>query len=67
MVTKLARTIYPFDAEIALAEADNAEKLFVLHLSRCDDGQTAEKLQQTFSRLANKFEQKKLELETKVK
>lgn len=58
----IPKSNHPFDALSAVTEARNAERLFNLHLSRCDNKDAAEVLAKTFERLAAKFKQKTLAL-----
>lgn len=56
----------PFDADLALTEAWNAEKVFALHLKRCDNPTVAEEMAEVFLYLGNKFKQKVVDLREKV-
>lgn len=51
-----------FDAKLSLTEARNAERLFALHLKRCDEPNAAEALAEIFLSLGESFSQKKVAL-----
>jgi hypothetical protein len=56
----------PFDADLAAMEAENVEKVFLLHLKRCDDAESAGALSELFLSLGNLFAQKKIDLSKKI-
>lgn len=56
----------PFDAAYACMEAENVEKIFMLHLRRCDDAEAADELSEIFLNLGRRFAQKKIDLSKKL-
>jgi hypothetical protein len=56
----------PFDGDFARMEAENVEKIFMLHYRRCDDATTADDLSEIFLNLGKRFAQKKIDLTNKI-
>jgi hypothetical protein len=56
----------PFDSDFCMMEAENVEKIFALHLRRCDDAATADDLSEIFLNLGKRFAQKKIDLTNKI-
>lgn len=66
MSEMLAVRIDPWDAELAMTETYIFRRIMELHLRRCNDAATANKITEILQSLTESFEKKTLALQTKM-